>query len=65
MSPSSFLTSGRPATEVRRDRRPAKAAAEQTTAQFTSDRIAEVPIVAIAVCATVFKARMPAALIHF
>ena len=42
-------TSGSPATEVRSDRMPANNAAEPTTAQLTSDSIADVPIVAIAV----------------
>ena len=44
-----FWISGSPATEVRSDRMPANNAAEPTTAQLTSDSIADVPIVAIAV----------------
>ena len=42
-------TSGSPATEVSNDSMPANNAAEPTTAQLTSDSIADVPIVAIAV----------------
>ena len=49
---------------VSRDKIPASAEADATTAQFTSASTALVPIVAIAVCATVLSARTPAALIH-
>lgn len=59
------LTSGSPATLVSNDRSPAKSEAEITTRQSTADSTAEVPMVAIAVCATVFTARTAAALSHF
>ena len=45
------LTSGNPATLVSRDRIPARSEAEITTFQSTAERIADVPIVAVAVCA--------------
>ena len=60
----SSLTSGRPATEVSRDRMPARADALATITQFTSPNTALVPMVATAVCATVFSALMPAAFSH-
>ena len=58
------FNSGSPATLVSRLRTPARAAAEPTMTQFTSPSTAAVPMVAAAVCATVFSARTPAALIH-
>ena len=60
----SSLTSGRPAMLISKDRMPANADAEPTAIQFTSPSTAEVPIVAIAVCAIVLIARTPAALIQ-
>lgn len=59
------LTSGRPATLVSTERRPARSEAEITTFQSTADSIAEVPMVATAVWATVLTARTAAALSHF
>ena len=58
-------TSGRPATEVSKDKIPANAEALATAAQFTSPKTAAVPMVAAAVWATVFMARMDAAFAHF
>ena len=58
-------TSGSPATEVSRERIPARTEAEATAIQFTSPMNADVPTVATAVCATVFTARTPAAFSHF
>ena len=55
------VTSGSPATDVSRDRIPASTAADRQTRQSTSDRIAEVPMVAAAVWATVLSARIAAA----
>nr|DAI40516.1 MAG TPA: hypothetical protein [Caudoviricetes sp.] len=63
--PYSVFSSGRPATLVSRLSTPASAEALATTAQLTSPSTALVPIVATAVCATVFTARIAAALIHF
>ena len=57
-------SSGRPAMLVSRLRTPDSAAALPTIAQLTSPITAAVPTVATAVCATVFTARIPAALIH-
>ena len=59
-SPS--FSSGKPATDVKRDRMPASAAAETTATQLTSPITTEVPIMATAVCATVLTALIPAAL---
>nr|DAG08866.1 MAG TPA: hypothetical protein [Caudoviricetes sp.] len=64
-SSSSGHSSGIPAREVSRDSTPASREALPTMSQFTSDSTADVPMVATAVCATVFSARMPAALIQF
>lgn len=47
------------------DRIPASIEADATIIQFTSPITADVPIVATAVCATVFKALTPAAFNHF
>nr|DAM06522.1 MAG TPA: hypothetical protein [Caudoviricetes sp.] len=63
--PYSVFSSGRPATLVSRLSTPASAEALATTAQLTSPSTALVPIVATAVCATVFTARIAAALSHF
>lgn len=57
-------TSGNPAILVSRLSTAASADAEATISQSTSDSTAQVPIVATAVCASVFSARIPAALIH-
>lgn len=59
------FTSGNPATEVRRESSPASADALRTTRQSTALRTALEPIVAMAVCATVLTARIPAAFHHF
>nr|DAU37772.1 MAG TPA: hypothetical protein [Caudoviricetes sp.] len=64
-SSSSGHSSGIPAREVSRDSTPASREALPTIIQSTSDITAVVPMVATAVCATVFSARMPAALIQF
>lgn len=58
-------TSGRPARLVRSESTAARTAADATMVQFTSPRTAAVPIVATAVCAIVFIARVPAAAHHF
>lgn len=57
-----FITSGKPAMLVSNDSIPARADDDATISQFTSENTAEVPIVAIAVCAIVFSARIHAAL---
>lgn len=57
-----FITSGKPAMLVSNDSIPARVDDDATISQFTSENTAEVPIVAIAVCAIVFSARIPAAL---
>lgn len=57
-------TSGKPATDVSIDSNPASADAEITIAQLTFDKTADVPIVEIAVCATVLTALIPAAFAH-
>jgi hypothetical protein len=64
-SSSSGHSSGIPAREVSSERTPASREALPTMSQFTSNSTADVPMVATAVCATVFSARMPAALIQF
>ena len=56
------FTSGKPAMLVSNDSIPARVDDDATISQFTSENTAEVPIVAIAVCAIVFSARIPAAL---
>ena len=58
---SAVHCTGSPATDVSRDRIPASTAADRQTRQSTSDRIAEVPMVAAAVWATVLSARIAAA----
>lgn len=50
---------------VSSDNTPASNAVLQTAGQFTSPNAALAPIAAAADCATVFKARTPAALNHF
>lgn len=60
-----YSASGRPATDISKDSIPASSDDEKTTAQFTLEITAEVPIVAIAVCATVLNALVEAALNHF
>lgn len=50
---------------VKSDRMPASKDADATMPQFTSPIKADVPIVAIAVCATVLIALIPAAFNHF
>ena len=57
-------TSGSPATDVKIDSSPASAEADSTTYQLTSVSSAVVPIVAIAVCASVFSALTAAASSH-
>jgi hypothetical protein len=59
---SSTPTSGRPATEVKRESTAARAAELATSTQFTSPIATAVPMVATAVCARVLTARIPAAL---
>lgn len=60
-----YLISGSPAIDDSKDKSPATAEALSTSFQFTSHIIAEVPIVAIAVCAVVLTALTAAALSHF
>ena len=50
--------------DVNRDKMPARADADATKVQLTSPIAAAVPIVAIAVWATVLTARIPAAFTH-
>ena len=63
--PQYHSTSGNPAILVSKDKIPAKALALPTMIQFTSDIVADTPIVATAVCATVLMALIPAAFHHF
>ena len=58
-------TSGNPAILVSKDKIPAKALALPTIIQFTSEIVEDTQIVAIAVCATVLMALIPAAFHHF
>ncbi len=58
------LISGKPFTDISKESSPDKSDAETTSFQSTSDIIADVPIVAIAVSATVFTALTPAAFNH-
>src|SRR5699024_7088673 len=64
-STSGTLTSGSPAILVKIDTRPARTAVDATTAQSTSEIIADAPIAAIADCATVLTALTPAAFAQF
>ena len=63
--PPYHSTSGNPAILVNKDKIPAKALELPTIIQFTSDIVADTPIVATAVCATVLMALIPAAFHHF
>jgi hypothetical protein len=58
---SGFYSSGKPATLVSIDKIPAKREADPTASQLTSPIATLVPMVAIAVCAIVLTARIPAA----
>lgn len=60
-----YLISGRPLTDIKSDKIPERSDAEITNFQSTAEITAEVPIVAIAVSATVFMALIPAAFDHF
>lgn len=59
-----YYSSGKPATLVSTDKMPAKADAEHTANQLTSPITADVPTVAIAVCAIVFIARIDATFVQ-
>ena len=61
---SALSSSGNPATLVSSDRIPASSAELPTMIQLTSPMTADVPMVAMAACATVLIAWTPAALIH-
>ena len=63
--PLYHYTSGNPLILVSKDKIPAKTLELPTITQFTSDIVADTPIVAAAVCATVLIARIPAAFHHF
>lgn len=64
-SPCPVFISGKPAIEVNIEPIPATKAVEPTSIQSTSPIIVVVPIVAIAVYAMVFIARIPAHFSHF
>lgn len=60
-----FSSSGKPLIESSSDTKPESIEADSTSRQSTCEITADVPIVAIAVSATVLIARTPAALSHF
>ena len=57
----SVFSSGNPATDVSRDKKPESKDADKTIFQSTLPITVAVPMVAIAVCAIVFTALIPAA----